>query len=300
MARQVGLDPAGQRVIQGDVPQGDHRAPLAALVPVGRVQQPGIPDDQVAGPDRHVHLARRGLVGRMVGIAHGPQVVRVGLLDVPVEGMAVQVGPRDRPEAPVVPVGVDQVVHQEDLLRRGLIAAGIVPSPPVLVPEERRAAGRLADDEPRGPRGPVEPETGQGRQRRGIGHQFREEHVVEDADHAARGFLFFEMGRGLGVEQPVGNGPDPLQHIGPQYPLDHAETVSDQLVVLVLRRPYRHGLPPAPAFVHGAAAMTGSTRPGRPQYRSAAARDTGPGRSRARSRHTFVSINRTLLGSSFV
>ena len=179
----------------------------------------------------------------MIGIGHGPQFVGMGLYHVFVHGMTVEVGAGDRPQAPVVPVGVHQVVHQEDLLRRRFVAAGIVPPPPVLVPEQRRASGRLADDEPGGPGGAVEPEIVQRRERRGIGYQFGEEHVVEDADHAAGGFLFGKMGRGLGVEQPVGDGPHPFQHTGPEHLLTDAETVSQQLVVPVLRRSDCHGRP---------------------------------------------------------
>ena len=78
----------------------------------------------------------------------------VGVLDLvrvrgrqPVQSMSIAMRPRDDPEASVVAVRVDQIVHQEELVRRVRVADRLVPEDAVLVPEEGRGdLRRLADD----------------------------------------------------------------------------------------------------------------------------------------------------------
>ena len=54
------------------------------------------------------------------------------------------------PETAVFPVGVDQVVHQEDLGRNLLETERMRPCRPVEMPEQPGTARRLADHEPGG------------------------------------------------------------------------------------------------------------------------------------------------------
>src|SRR3546814_3748154 len=68
-----------------------------------------------------------------------------------VERMIVAVRAGDHAQAAVFARGIGQVDHREPLLRPRLVALGFGPAPPVLMPEQRRAARGLGDQEPAGP-----------------------------------------------------------------------------------------------------------------------------------------------------
>src|SRR5579864_2643963 len=58
---------------------------------------------------------------------------------------------RDDPKASVLRPRIGQIDHHEQLLRAQLVAARIVPAPPVLVPEQGRSAAWFRDQESAGP-----------------------------------------------------------------------------------------------------------------------------------------------------
>src|SRR3546814_18758592 len=68
-----------------------------------------------------------------------------------VERMFVAVRAGDHAQAAVFARGIGQVDHREPLLRQRLVTLGFGPAPPVLMPEQRRAARGLGDQEPAGP-----------------------------------------------------------------------------------------------------------------------------------------------------
>src|SRR3546814_19609238 len=68
-----------------------------------------------------------------------------------VERMIVAVRAGYHAQAAVFSRGIGQVDHREPLLRPRLVALGFGPAPPVLMPEQRRAARGLGDQEPAGP-----------------------------------------------------------------------------------------------------------------------------------------------------
>src|SRR5579884_4209490 len=68
-------------------------------------------------------------------------------------------------QAAVLHGGIRQVVHEKDLRRNLTRAALLMPSPPVLMPVERRGMGRLAEQKGAPPFRRVKAKRGQGRQR---------------------------------------------------------------------------------------------------------------------------------------
>ena len=108
------------------------------------MQDPRIADHHVARRHRNVGLAVPAAVKRVIRIDDPGQVLAMRRRRV-VQRAAVAMGARYHPEAAIGRAGIGQVDHDENLGDLAGIGNRIVPAPPVLVPEERRPAGRLAD-----------------------------------------------------------------------------------------------------------------------------------------------------------
>ena len=130
-------------------PEGDGGAALIRAVRVGRVKEARVANYQVARTDRHIHFVGIRLQHRTIP-TDGGDLLAVGGWQA-VEPLPPARRARDHAQAAVLPVGVDQIVHQEHLHRLVGIAARVVPEHAVLVPEQWRShLWRFADDEPGG------------------------------------------------------------------------------------------------------------------------------------------------------
>ena len=132
------------------VPECEQRPLLAGAVAIGAVDEPRVTDQHVARAHRHSHLVRVRAIGRVVRVLIGLERVRMRRSQM-VERVVAKVRARDHLEAAVLRTGVGEVNHHEQLVRAHLVARQIVPAPPILVPEERRPARRLRDQEPARP-----------------------------------------------------------------------------------------------------------------------------------------------------
>lgn len=151
---------------------------------MGGVEEAGVADDEVSGSDRDIDFVRIFLKGG---------VVLVGALDVVgvsgrkgVQPMSVSMRSGNDSQAPVLTMGVDEVIHQKKLVGRIRIADRLGPEDAVLVPEERGGNFRwFADDiaavEPGIRISEVREDVERGRQRDQGQHLF----VVVDADQGS-------------------------------------------------------------------------------------------------------------------
>ena len=139
----------------GIVPHGEHSSTLAGPVGMGGVEHSAVAHNQITGLQRHVDLTLRLLEGDVLRIGIRSEFIRMLRRGLVVQRVTLAVRPRYHPQATVFHGCVGQIVHQETLDRLRGIADRIIPETAVLVPEKRRAVGRLADD-------PAMPEFGLG------------------------------------------------------------------------------------------------------------------------------------------
>ena len=78
------------------------------------------------------------MVGRMVRVGGTAQLIRMCSMHDVVHAVALAMGAGYDAQAAVLDARVDQIVHGKDLQGEVGIAERIVPSPPVLMPEEGR------------------------------------------------------------------------------------------------------------------------------------------------------------------
>ena len=128
------------------VPERYDGAAFTRLVGEGAVEQPGITDHQIAGAHGHSLILRHRLIGRMVRVGRPPQLIGMCCGHGIVHVMALAMGTGDDAQTAVLDARIYQIVHEKELEREIGIADRIVPSPPVLMPEERRRVAGLADD----------------------------------------------------------------------------------------------------------------------------------------------------------
>ena len=146
LGRHVALPAGGHFDGTAVEPTEQHGAALIRGVRVGAVQQAGVADHQLPGAHRHVHRARMVVEHPLVGFLHLVTAAFVGRDQVAVQVRALAVAAGNDAQAAVGDVGFGEIPVQEHHLRPRREAHGVVPAHPVLVPVERRAAGRLGDD----------------------------------------------------------------------------------------------------------------------------------------------------------
>ena len=200
---------------------------LPRTIRVRRVQHARVADDQVARADRDVHLVGI-LLQRRMALPGGVERVAVGGRQ-GVQPMPPAMGAGDHPQAAVVAVGVDQVVHQKYLHRLVGIAGRIVPQDPVLVPvQRRRHPRRFADDEAAVEPGSRIAHAGQHRARRRQHDQRQHLLMPLDLDHRAGEGVALLLLCGEAVGGGVGKCAHPLDQVARHHAGDVAVAVFDQ------------------------------------------------------------------------
>ena len=176
----------------------------------------------------------------MVGIGHAAEFVGVGIGHLVVHAVALQMRAAQQAQAAVVRRGIDEIVHQEKLLGQRRITRRIVPAPPVLMPKQRRAIGRFADDVARHP---PRAQKAQGFERGTggrVGDEFGEDGVDTNINHAASGALLGADFLALGVEQLIGDLAQTLENIVVEDVSYQAIAVADELVEVFFGVLYGH------------------------------------------------------------
>ena len=230
-------------------PQGDVGTLPAGTVRVGAVDQPGIDDHHVPGRHRHVHLVRMRGVRGIVRVLDGGKGRIVGVDDV-VERVRPAVRAGDHPQAPVLPRRVREVQEERDLGDAAGTRDRMAPAPPVLVPEQGRPAGRLADDVPGREARVVETQSVEHRLEAGVGDERRERRVVGEGDEAPLGLPSGPVLRAGGPEGGRRECPHRLEERRGQHPRDVAVALLDEPAARRRRVPCRlvavHSFPRCP------------------------------------------------------
>ena len=219
---------------------------------MGRVQQARVADDQVTRLHRHVHLVgirrqRRMARFRLRSLHHLLVTGRQRVQPVP-----FAVRSRDHSQAAVGAVGVDQVVHQEELMRHLRIADRLIPEDAVLMPVQGGAGlGPLADAEAGVVPGVRIAQRGQHLER---GRQTDERRQLGHFPELDAGVLYQLGAVGPGfrlLHYPIGDLPRPDDQFVRCHVGDAAEAILDQLPPVPGRFPHRHRwslIAPAPPW----------------------------------------------------
>jgi hypothetical protein len=122
---------------------------LGRVVGVRAVQQPVVEHDSIARPHRDGHLS--GLIADRRMIERKSSSVLVSVAQRAMQRQAAMVRAWQHPQSACDRRRVAQVTQQGDLRHRWAHAHGMIPTPPVLMPPERRAMGVLGGHVARDP-----------------------------------------------------------------------------------------------------------------------------------------------------
>ena len=203
---------------------------------MGAVDQSRIDHDDVASAHRHVDLVRARCEGDIVRVLHFRERGVVSIDEV-VERVRPAMGAGDQPQAAVLSRGIGQVEEERDLGDAVLPRDRVLPAPPVLVPEERRPARRLADDVAGRETRAAKAQAPEHVPEPGMGDERCERRVVGNRDQAPlraplRAVIGADRGQ-RGARRPPGRP----ERIGIQHAGNAAEAVGRESVPRRLRIP---------------------------------------------------------------
>ena len=187
---------------------------------------------------RGIVRALDGGKSRIVGVDDAVERVRP----------AVRAG--DHPQAPVLPRRVREVQEERDLGDAAGTRDRMAPAPPVLVPEQGRPAGRLADDVPGREARVVQAQPVEHRLEAGVGDERRERRVVGEGNEAPLGLPSRPVLRADGPEGGHRECPHRPEERRGQHPRYVAVAVLDEPAACRRRVPCRlvavHSFPRCP------------------------------------------------------